>query len=147
LARRTVAWGNAIGSHTWKHELTTLQTPTEIAATLRADVAVWWRLAHATPVPYFRPPYGGYDDETLAAAGSAGFARVILWSVDPADWGSPGSAVIADRVLSHVHPGAIVLMHVTPGTAAALPTIISGLRARGYSMVTLPALFRAAGYR
>jgi len=50
-------------------------------------------------------------------------------------------------VLSHVHSGAIVCMHLRPQTAAALPAILRGLRARGYKAVSLPELFRAAGYR
>jgi peptidoglycan/xylan/chitin deacetylase (PgdA/CDA1 family) len=50
-------------------------------------------------------------------------------------------------VLSHVHSGAIVCMHLRPQTAAALPAILAGLKARGYEAVSLPELFRAAGYR
>ena len=46
-----------------------------------------------------------------------------------------------------VRPGSIVCMHLTSQTAAALPSILSGLRARGYKAVSLPELFRAAGYR
>ena len=67
--------------------------------------------------------------------------------MDPRDWSAPGAGVIAQRVLSHVHPGAIVVMHLRGQTAAALPSILSGLRARGYKAVSLPELFRAAGYR
>ena len=51
------------------------------------------------------------------------------------------------RALSRVRPGSIVVMHLRPQTAAALPAILSGLRARGYKAVSLPELFRAAGYR
>ncbi|WP_308440267.1 polysaccharide deacetylase family protein [Streptomyces mashuensis] len=29
--------------------------------------------------PLFRPPYGNYDDRTLAAAGSCGVRAVVLW--------------------------------------------------------------------
>jgi len=46
-----------------------------------------------------------------------------------------------------VRPGSIVCMHLTSQTAAALPSILNGLRARGYKAVSLPELFRAAGYR
>jgi hypothetical protein len=44
-----------------------------------------------------------------------------------------------------VHPGAIVCLHTLPNTAAALPRILSGLRAMGYREVSLPELFAAAG--
>ena len=147
LARRTVAWGNAIGSHTWSHILTTTETPAQIRAQIEGDIKAWWQVARATPVPYFRPPYGGYDDKTLAVAGSLGFARVMLWSVDPTDYSDPGAAVIAARVLAGVRSGAVFELHCLPETAAALPAILAGLHARGYTAVTLPALFHAAGKR
>ena len=146
-ARRTVAWGNAIGSHTWSHVLTTTESPAQIRSQVELDVQAWWRVAGATPLPYFRPPYGGYDATTLAVVGAAGFARVMLWSVDPSDYTDPGSGVIAARVLSEVRSGAIVELHLKPQTAAALPAILHGLRARHYKEVSLPALFHAAGYR
>jgi peptidoglycan-N-acetylglucosamine deacetylase len=52
---------------------------------------------------------------------------------------------VTDRVLAAAQPGAIVLLGSNPddGTtldAAALPAIITGLRASGYSFVTLQAL-------
>ena len=147
VARRTVTWGNAIGSHTWSHVLATTQTAAQIRSQVERDVAVWWRVARASPLPYFRPPYGGYNSTTLAAVGAAGFARVMLWSVDPSDYTDPGPAAIVARVLGAVRPGAIVELHLKPQTAAALPAIIAGLHARGYTPVTLPALFAAAGYR
>jgi peptidoglycan/xylan/chitin deacetylase (PgdA/CDA1 family) len=147
LARRTVADGNALGSHGWTHTAMTTQSYSGVRNEwLRSEVP-WWSAAGATPVPYCRPPYGDYNGTTVAAAGSAGFTRVILWDVDPQDWQEPGSGVIAARVLSHVHSGAIVCMHLRAQTAAALPAILRGLRARGYKAVSLPELFRAAGYR
>jgi peptidoglycan/xylan/chitin deacetylase (PgdA/CDA1 family) len=147
LARKTIASGNAIGSHGWTHTDMTRQSYGGVRSELTRSIGPWWRAAKAVPVPYCRPPYGSYNSATLVAAGSAGFVRVILWDVDPRDWTEPGSGVIAQRVLSHVHSGAIVCMHLRPQTAAALPAILRGLRARGYKAVTIPELFRAAGYR
>jgi peptidoglycan-N-acetylglucosamine deacetylase len=147
LARRTLAEGHAIGSHGWTHTDMRRQSYGAVVSELTRSEAPWWSAAGGTPVTYFRPPYGAYNSTTIAAAGSAGFTRVILWDVDPTDWAEPGASVIAQRVLSHVHSGSIVVMHLRGQTAAALPTILSGLKARGYKAVSLPELFRAAGYR
>jgi len=98
-------------------------------------------------MPYCRPPYGAFNAATIRASAAAGYCRVILWDVDPQDWSQPGAGVIASRVLSHVRPGSIVCMHLTPQTAAALQAILRGLRARGFKCVSLPELFRAAGRR
>ena len=147
LMRRTIDEGHAVGSHGWTHTAMTRQSYGGVRDEWIRSEAPWWNAAGATPVPYCRPPYGDSNATTVAASGSAGFTRVIMWDVDPQDWAQPGSGVIASRVLSHVSPGSIVCMHLTSQTAAALPAILSGLRARGYKAVSLPELFRAAGYR
>ena len=68
------------------------------------------------------------------AAGAANVS-VDLWSVDTQDWAQPGSSVIASRVLSRAQPGSVILMHVLyQQTVDALPAIITGLRARGFTI-------------
>lgn len=147
LAKRTIAEGHAVGSHGWTHTLMTKQSADAVQSEVMRSASPWWTAANATPAPYCRPPYGGHNRATDAALGAAGFGRIILWDVDPRDWTSPGASVIAARVLNNVHPGAIVCMHLRPQTAQALPAILRGLKARGYKAVSLPELFRAAGYR
>ncbi|HET6497101.1 MAG TPA: polysaccharide deacetylase family protein, partial [Thermoleophilia bacterium] len=147
LMRRTLAEGHGIGSHGWTHTSMTSQSSGAVRSELLRSAAPWWSGAKATPVPYVRPPYGAYNSNTVAACGSIGFSRVIMWDVDPQDWRQPGASVIAARVLSRVRSGSIVVMHLRSQTAAALPAILRGLRARGYKAVSLPELFRAAGYR
>jgi peptidoglycan/xylan/chitin deacetylase (PgdA/CDA1 family) len=71
----------------------------------------------------------------------------MLWDVDPRDWRRPPPSQIATSVVGRSRNGSIVLLHTLPGTAAALPEIITGLRNRGLGPVGLPELFRAAGYR
>jgi peptidoglycan/xylan/chitin deacetylase (PgdA/CDA1 family) len=147
MARRTLAYGDAIGSHGWTHTEMTRQSYPQVLHEWVSSEAPWWSAAGVTPVPYCRPPYGSHNGTTAAAAGAAGFTRVILWDVDPRDWSTPGVSVIVERVLSHLHSGAIVCMHIRPQTAQALPAILSGMHARGYKAVSIPELFRAAGYR
>ena len=143
-ARRTVADGMSIGSHTRSHPVLTTLSPGEIRSQIQADVDAWWRIAHATPLPLFRPPYGAYDSEVLQVAGSLGFTRTVTWAVDPQDWASPGVGAIQQRVLSHAHAGMIVVMHVKPETAAALPGLLDALAARGYHQTALDEMFRVA---
>jgi peptidoglycan/xylan/chitin deacetylase (PgdA/CDA1 family) len=147
LMRRTVQDGNACGSHGWTHSMMTRQSGGQIQSEWLRTIGPWWNASGYSPVPYCRPPYGDMNGATTAASAAAGFHRVILWDVDPRDWSQPGAGVITSRVLSAVHSGSIVVMHLTPQTAQALPSILSGLRARGYKAVSLPELFHAAGYR
>ena len=145
LARRTVREGNAVGDHTYDHAYLPGLSQSAVRRRLEIDEAIWWKVAGATPAPYFRPPDGAYDGTTLRAAGSVGYLRTIIWDVDPRDWSRPGPSAITARVLGAVHPGSIVVLHVLAQTAAALPAILRGLRKRRLRQSTLPELFHAAG--
>jgi peptidoglycan/xylan/chitin deacetylase (PgdA/CDA1 family) len=146
-ARRTAREGHGIGSHGWTHSPMTTQGYDGVRRELISSEAPWWRAAGATPVGWMRPPYGDHNGATVAAAGSAGFKHVVMWDVDPGDWRGYGAGTIAANTLSRVHSGAIIGLHVRTTTLAALPTILRGLRARGYTSVSLPELFHAAGRR
>jgi peptidoglycan/xylan/chitin deacetylase (PgdA/CDA1 family) len=69
---------------------------------------------------------------------------MVLWSIDAGDYLRPGAGQIVRHVLAGARPGAIVLLHDAGGdrsqTIAALPSIISKLRARGFHLVTVPQL-------
>jgi peptidoglycan/xylan/chitin deacetylase (PgdA/CDA1 family) len=140
LARRTVAAGHTIGDHAYFHPNLTRLGIDGIERELEGTIHAWWNVAGITPVPYMRPPYGAYDAHVLRAVGACGFPDFVMWDVDPTDWSKPGSGVIASRVLSRVRPGSIVLMHIQPQTAAALPAILAGLRSRNLIPVSLEEL-------
>lgn len=145
LARRTVDLGVPIGNHTWSHpDLTTLGA-TEIRAQLTRNANEWWRLAATTPVPYFRPPYDAFNDRVVRIAGELGYRWTVLWDVDPRDWSGISAGEITTRVLSAIRPGSIVVMHTKSSTAAALPAILDGLKARRLVPVSVPELLRSGG--
>lgn len=137
LARRTVAEGHAIGSHTWDHPIMPRLSGAAQRSQIERDVAVWWRVAQALPTPYFRAPYGSQDASTLAAAGAAGFGYAVLWDVDPRDWEEPGAGVVAERVVSRSRGGSIVVMHTSRSAAGGLAEMVRRLRAKGLEPVAL----------
>lgn len=147
LARRTAGGGHVAASHAWDHALLTGKSFSAVAGRLRADARAWWNAAREWSVPYFRPPYGAYNSTVLRAAGATSHPRVIMWDVDASDYTRPGSSIITSRILSAARPGSIILLHTMDQTASALPSIIDGLRRRHLALVSLPRLFRAAGYR
>jgi peptidoglycan-N-acetylglucosamine deacetylase len=149
LVQREAGDGFALGIHTWDHpdmtKLSPQQREWELAATAQAIHDV---LGAEYCLPFWRPPFGAYDDAVLTQARSLGLSTVT-WDVDPQDWSAPGVKVIVDRVLSAVHPGAIILLHdgyrFRSQTAQALPLIIKGLKRRGYVPVTLPKPLAGGG--
>jgi peptidoglycan/xylan/chitin deacetylase (PgdA/CDA1 family) len=98
----------------------------------------------AHPTRYFRFPGDCYDSTALAAIAPVG-CTVIHYDVASGDAFGTNADAIVRHVLSTVHNGSIVVMHVTGGntaplTATALPSIIAGLRAKGYQLVRVSTL-------
>ena len=147
LARRTVRAGHTPGSHGWDHSILSGRSLSYSENRLRRDREAWWDVARSTSVPYFRPPYGAYDRNTLAAAAKTSHSRVVNWDVDPLDWASSSPSYISRYVVNHARPGSIVVLHVKQPTANALPDMLRGLRRRDLKPVSLDQLFRAAGHR
>ena len=80
------------------------------------------------------------SDEVRRQAAQAGLS-LIFWNVDPEDWrGGPAQAT-AQHVISHVAPGAIVLLHDLQETSVtAAGQIIDALQAQGYQFLTVSQL-------
>jgi peptidoglycan/xylan/chitin deacetylase (PgdA/CDA1 family) len=97
----------------------------------------------AAPAPLFRPPYGDHPKLLADAARQAGVTP-ILWDVAPGDPDPHETAADLERTVLHrVQGGSIIVLHVNGrgvSTAAALPTLLSGIRARGLRFVTVGEL-------
>ncbi len=132
-----------VGDHSWSHRLLTGASWATLASEIGGGTDAFERATGKRTVPLFRPPYGATNSSVASAAGAEGFLYLTLWDIDTNDWQGRSAAAIRDTVLSRAHPGAIVLMHlVAPHTAEALPGIITGLRSRGYELVTVSELLK-----
>jgi len=143
--REVAAAGFPIGDHTYDHRaLKGLCFSAQLLELSRQADAVRDALGQ-DPVALMRPPYGSRDATTPLAASAAGDAAVVLWDVDTNDWSGLGATAVARRALSG-GKGSIVLMHTLYSTtAAALPRIISGYRARGFEFATVGELLGVPG--
>ena len=152
-ARSIAAVGmHSIGNHTVDHphmnQLSDAAVQDEILGAERSIVGATGR----DPWPLFRFPYGESSSRTIGIANSLGYGS-IRWTVDTLGWegrvdasgNATGQSVasVTSRALNAARSGEIVLMHVgaapdgTTLDADALPAVIDGLRARGYSFVPI----------
>jgi peptidoglycan/xylan/chitin deacetylase (PgdA/CDA1 family) len=149
-ARAIAAAGFRIGDHTISHPHLTGLSDAAVRQQILGGARQITAVTGAHPAPLFRFPYGDTSARTIAIANRAGYVPV-RWTVDTLGWegtaGHISAAVVAARVLAALRPGEIVLMHVGSNPddhstfdADALPHVITELRARGYSLVTLDAL-------
>lgn len=141
--RNIVNQGHAVGNHSYTHPDFTKISGTQIRSQLQQTEEAVRNLTGKTTKPFFRPPYGAYNSTVLQHVGDAGWRYSVMWTIDTIDWTGNSSSDIVNRVMTRITPGAIILMHTgagASGTPAALPTIITRLKAQGYRFVTLPQL-------
>ena len=145
LTRRVVAEGHTLCNHSWDHHspfdtLTPADLDDQIGRTQDAFIA-----AVGSGARYFRAPEGAFGATGGTVLQAAQRARTIPlgWGVDSLDWRKPGVEAIVANVLTAVSPGAVILLHDGGGTdreqtLAALPGIIGGLQAAGYTVAAMP---------
>ena len=157
LLRREYAEGHEIGNHSYTHPHFDRISHAQLLLELNLTARLFESLIGARTV-LFRPPYGiDHQPESpeevalLPVPQSMGYL-IVGSRIDPHDWGEPGGGPpprpeeLARRVLAAARRGTgnIVLLHDgggdRTGTADALPAIIDGLRAEGFTLVSVSDL-------
>ncbi|MHB1125550.1 MAG: polysaccharide deacetylase family protein [Bacillota bacterium] len=144
LAQNIAKAGHELGNHGYSHphpdRLNKAQNQEEIRRTEEALLE-----ATGKKTTLFASPYGEHEPHVVMAADELGY-QTIMWTIDTIDWQVDRSAqVIADKVLTKAQNGAIVLMHPTDRSTAALPRILSGLQGQGYKLVTVTEIIYGDG--
>jgi peptidoglycan/xylan/chitin deacetylase (PgdA/CDA1 family) len=124
------------------HRLGTL-APDRMAADVSHAEAVLRRFTDH-PTSLFRFPGGCYDQNALAAIATVG-VTVIQYDVASGDAFASSVQAIVDEVLRQARNGSIIVMHITGGNTApltnkAVPKVVVGLRARGFTLVPVSDL-------
>jgi peptidoglycan/xylan/chitin deacetylase (PgdA/CDA1 family) len=138
LAQQIAADGHEFASHSLTHADFRTLTNEQIAHELAETERLVHDITGATTRPYFRFPYGHYDDRTVQAVIEQGYLP-IHWSIDPRDAvGMPKDPaffieqVTDGRTAAELH-GQIVLAHCCNREtfADALPTLLERLQEMG----------------
>lgn len=137
--------GHEVGTHSATHSYMSRLSEGEIRAELESSCAAIKQVTGGE-VTLFRPPYGDYDDLLIDTCLDMGVLPV-QWDVDSLDWKDLSAADIAERILSRVRSGSIILCHNNGlHTAEALPIVIDGLRAKGFEFVPVGELVYRDNY-
>ena len=134
MAKTIAEKGHEIGLHSTTHPHFSALSEAEIEKELLANFQMIKEIT-GYEASLFRPPFGDYNNTSLAKVESLGF-RAIQWSVDSLDWKNLSASEIEERVLSRVKSGDIVLFHNNgTNTAEAVDHIIAALQEKGYTIV------------
>lgn len=144
LAAEIVRRGHQIGNHSYSHSDMTLMSTGKIRDEIeRTDKAI--RNAGYQGEIYFRPPYGK-KLITLPWYLSQTERTSISWDVEPESYAdiAEDADAMAKHVIENARNGSIILLHVMyrsrEASRQALPTIIDGLKARGFQFATVSDL-------
>ena len=92
---------------------------------------------------FYRPPQGKYSVENLKQAQQLGYTTVF-WSLAYVDWNTddqPSAEEAYAKLLPRIHDGAIVLLHSTSTTnAAILDDLLTKWEEMGYTFASLDQL-------
>ncbi len=137
-----------IGNHTNTHlDLPQLSSAQVASQVTDAQVSIS-SITGRDPRPLFRFPFGSRDARTRTVVNGLGYVSV-LWTVDTLGWEGTGggqtTSTVTARVLAHLQPGEIVLMHVGSNPkdhstldGDALRNLIDAIKTAGYGFVTIP---------
>ena len=127
-----------IANHTYSHAALTSLTDEQIVQELTRNDEEIRRLFGVSSKPYFRPPYGYYDERVLAAAASCGFTRPVLWYGSLADSSNISSAEVYAYAEKYALAQHIVIGHLNyRGVVSELDRIRALLDRRGLTTVTI----------
>ncbi len=139
LIKRMINEGHIVGNHSVTHpsfaEISIEQMKEEVVG-----MEKYLKENFNYSEPYFRFPKGEYTDNALNVVNSLGYTSVF-WSLAYADWdlnNQKGEQYAYDKVVSRLHPGAVILLHsVSPDNANALDEIIDEAKRQGYEFRSL----------
>lgn len=139
LISRMIRQGHIVGNHSTTHPSFATITREKMAKEIE-ETENYLRENFGYSAKYFRFPAGEYNESALELVGSLGY-RSVFWSVAYDDWDTTkvrGKDYTIDKVMSRLHPGAVILLHsVSKDNAEALGDIIDMARAQGYRFESL----------
>lgn len=144
LIKRMVEEGHTVGNHTYHHpDMSSISDKETFAKEMNDVAALYQEITGQEMTAYYRPPQGKYSKENLKMAQEMGYTT-FFWSLAYVDWyqdKQPTHEEAFDKLLSRIHPGAIVLLHSTSQTnGEILDELLTKWEEMGYTFKPLSDL-------
>ena len=136
LVCRMVEEGHTVGNHSYTHPDITTLSDEKLAKELGDVESKFKELTGTEMKHFFRAPQGKYSLESLKKVQDMGY-NTFFWSLAYMDWDAkkqPTHEEAFDKLLSRIHPGAIVLLHNTSQTnGEIMDELLTKWEEMGYS--------------
>lgn len=145
LVRRMVDEGHTVGNHTYHHyDMSKISDKAVFTEELESVERLYEEVTGEKMQKYYRPPQGIYSEENLKMADELGY-RTVFWSLAYVDWypnDQPTAEFAYSKLIPRIHPGAVVLLHSTSTTnAAILDELLTRWEDLGYRFAPIDQLF------
>lgn len=145
LVRRMAAEGHIVGNHTMHHpDMSKISDEVAFRRELETLEKLYKQTTGEEMPKFYRPPQGIYSEENLKMAQKMGY-KTVFWSLAYVDWKTeqqPAAEYAFSKLLPRTHNGAVVLLHSTSATnAAILDELLTRWEKMGYIFAPLEELF------
>lgn len=137
VAKKILEHGHELGNHAYSHPDLTKMSVERIKEEMTKTNELIEKLGVTSYL--FAPPSGAFDQRVVQIAHQYNM-KTILWTLDTVDWKKPPSSTIVNRIVPNLENGALILMHPTEPTVAALPAIIEGAQNKELTIGTVSQL-------
>ena len=117
LVQRMIDEGHMIGNHSW-HHYSMPECTDEVLVSEIMDLHNYMIEHFQYQMTTLRPPKGEFSEKTLAITQQLGY-KTIMWSYAYYDYdvtNQPDEAVAYKKLMNHLHPGEILLLHAVSDT-------------------------------
>lgn len=144
IVRRMAAEGHIVGNHTYHHpDMSKIGDMASFQQEIGAVEEKFRQITGQDMPKYYRPPQGKFNESNLKMAQELGY-QTIFWSLAYVDWYTdkqPTQEEAYQKLLPRIHPGAIVLLHVTSQTnGEIMDELLTKWEEQGYTFGTLDQL-------
>ena len=148
LVKRMADEGHIVANHTNHHpDMSKISTKESFLQELTGLEELYLQTTGQSMVKYYRPPQGKYSEDNLRMAKELGYTT-FFWSLAYVDWiqdQQPTREEALEKLIGRVHPGAVILLHSTSQTnAAILDELLTQYEQMGYRFGSLDELVHAS---
>ena len=147
LIKRMITEGHIVGNHTMTHpDMSQISSMESFQKELEGVEELYTSVTGEPMTKFYRPPRGVYSTENLSMAKELGYST-FFWSLAYVDWiqeQQPSKEEAFQKLIPRIHPGAIVLLHDTSSTnAAILDELLTRWEEMGYQFHSIKELTEA----
>ncbi|MBQ5660229.1 MAG: delta-lactam-biosynthetic de-N-acetylase [Lachnospiraceae bacterium] len=144
LVKRMVEEGHLVANHTYHHpDMSNISSKEAFQKELTMLEEKYTEITGLSMAKYYRPPQGKYSEQNLQMAKDLGYTT-FFWSLAYVDWyqdKQPSKEEAFQKLLGRIHPGAVILLHSTSSTnAAILDELLTKWKDMGYTFRSLDEL-------